>query len=389
MSSEVLLSGVSSTLLPPEITGPIFTKATEQSAVMRLARQVPLSITAQTAIPIPLDVPVADWVSEGGSKPVSTAGVNVKTMTGKKVAVLVPVSQEVVNTNAAALWSQLQQDLPTAIARAFDSAAIHGRTIAGGNGPFSDYLAATTNSVTLGTAAASAGGMYTDIVNGEALVENANWDFTGFAADPRIRTALKLSVDTIGRPLFQPELLSGANGIGDGSSGNGSLDGFPIAFNRGVSGSLYRQSNVNSRSVRDAVTATDTSLVSASAAFSSADVGKAVTGTDIFAGTTISSVTNATTVVLSHATTATATGETVTIAGAADSKLRAIGGDWGQTAYGVGMDLSIRLSNQASYTDSDGTVHSAFQENLVLLLAEAYYGFVMGETAAFVKYVSS
>ena len=87
--APVTLSGVNSTLLPPEITGPIFTKAVEQSAVMRLARRVPLSVTAQTAIPIPLDVPVADWVVEGGKKPVSSSGVNVKTMAGKKVAVLI------------------------------------------------------------------------------------------------------------------------------------------------------------------------------------------------------------------------------------------------------------------------------------------------------------
>jgi hypothetical protein len=56
-------------LLPPTITGPIFAKATEQSAVMSLARRVPLSVNAHTAIPVPMDVPVADWVGEGGVKP--------------------------------------------------------------------------------------------------------------------------------------------------------------------------------------------------------------------------------------------------------------------------------------------------------------------------------
>lgn len=70
-----------------------------------------------------------------------------------------------------------------------------------------------------------------------------------------------------------------------------------------------------SRSVTDGVTNTDTSLVSATAAFTSADVGKAVNGAGITPGTRIASVTNATTVVLSSATTATATGVTVTIGG--------------------------------------------------------------------------
>jgi hypothetical protein len=49
------------------------------------------------------------------------------------------------------------------------------------------------------------------------------------------------------------------------------------------------------------------------------------------------------------------------------------------------MDISIRISQEASYFDGT-TWHSAFQENLVLLLAEAYYGFVMGAKRAFVAY---
>ena len=387
--APVTLSGVNSTLLPPEITGPIFTKAVEQSAVMRLARRVPLSVTAQTAIPIPLDVPVADWVVEGGKKPVSSSGVNVKTMAGKKVAVLIPVSEEVANNNPAALWTQLQSDLPTSIARAFDHAAIHGTTVSGETGPFADFLASTSKEVKLGTAAAAAGGMYTDIVNGEKLVEDDNWDFSGFVADPRIRTALKLSTDAYGRPLFTPDVISGT-GIGDGASGSGSLDGFPIAYNRGVSGKLYRQSNANSRTVTDGVTTSaSTTITSASAGFYAGDVGKTVTGLGIPTSTTIASVTNATTAVLSAAATATGTKVSLTVAGSADSLLRAMGGDWSQAAYGVGMDITIKRSFEASYVDTDGTTHSAFQENLVLILAEAYYGFVVGETEAFVRYMDS
>jgi hypothetical protein len=62
-------------------------------------------------------------------------------MTGKKVALLVPVSDEVVMTNPAGLYDQLQQDLPTAISRAFDYAAINGKSIrTGAAGPFSDNL---------------------------------------------------------------------------------------------------------------------------------------------------------------------------------------------------------------------------------------------------------
>jgi hypothetical protein len=56
------LNAVNSTLLPATITEPIFAKVSEQSAVAKLARRVPLSVSANTAIPVPMDVPVAGWV---------------------------------------------------------------------------------------------------------------------------------------------------------------------------------------------------------------------------------------------------------------------------------------------------------------------------------------
>jgi hypothetical protein len=60
-------------------------------------------------------------------------------------------------------------------------------------------------------------------------------------------------------------------------------------------------------------TSSSTTLTSATAAFTSADVGRTISGSGISGGTTISSVTNGTTIVLSAAATATATGVSITI----------------------------------------------------------------------------
>ena len=78
------------------------------------------------------------------------------------------------------------------------------------------------------------------------------------------------------------------------------------------------------------------------------------------------------------------TSPTVTVAATAPTgtTLRAIGGDWSQCAYGVGMDINIRVSTEASYVDEAGNTVSAFQSNLVLLLVEAYFGFVKSDAAA-------
>jgi hypothetical protein len=127
-----------------------------------------------------------------------------------------------------------------------------------------------------------------------------------------LKPKLLLSTDTTGRPIFVDTTTGGID-----AAGGGTLIGEPLAYSRGVSGKLIRQS------------------------------------------------------------------------GLADTGLRAIGGDWSQCAYGVGMDITVRVSTEATYIDEDGVVHSAFQENLVLLLAEAYFGFVCGDVNAFVAYLGT
>ena len=412
------LSSVSSTLLPPTITGPIFAKASEQSAVQRLARKVPLSVNANTAIPVPMDVPEADWVGEGGVKPAAEKAVGVKQMTGKKLAVLVPVSEEVANTNPAGLYDQVINDLPTALARAFDFACINGKSLRTGNaGPFPEYLAQATNTVALGTAAANAGGLYTDLVNGAGKVIDSNYDFTGFAADKRMLIDSMLSVDANGRPLFiGTDSAPGLAALNGTTSGGGSLAGLPAFFSQGVSGKFWRQGdNVQTVTINGTPTGGNFNLYSGgnsttlayNAAASTVQTAIRAWG-GIYAGVTVSgsaggpftiTFPNATSNVMvpsapfsvdqSALTGGTAATSQATIAatgqGGVDTQLRAVGGDWTQAAYGVGMDISLRISKEASYFDGTNW-HSAFQENLVLVLAEAYYGFVMGAKRAFVTY---
>jgi len=401
----VQLSNVSSTLLPPIITEPIFKKASETSAVMQLARRVPLSVTAQTAIPVPLDVPTAGWVSEGAQKPVQTGGVGVKTMTGKKVALLVPVSQEVVMSNAAGLYDQLQQDLPTAISRAFDYAAIHGLDLkTGGAGPFSDYLTQTPNAQVIGATAANAGGVYADLWKGiQQVVNIPGMDFGGFAADPRLVPECALSVDNNGRPLFVDSSFN-ANSPTNASR---SLVGYNVAFNTGVSGKYYRQGDTvqtvtvngtptggtfklaiqNAQTATIAYNATAATVQTAINAILPTAAAAAVTGSAGGPYTVTFGVGPAMVLEANGAALTGGTTPSVTVAQSPelDSGLRAIGGDWSQCAYGVGMDISIKVSTEANYYDGS-TWHSAFQENLVLLLVEAYYGFVVGRAEAFVAY---
>jgi hypothetical protein len=400
------LSNTATQLLPPTITGPIFDKAVEQSAVMSLARRVPLSMAANTAVPVPMDIPTADWVAEGGVKPASQVGVGVKVMSGKKVALLVPVSDEVVATNPAGLYDQLQQDLPTAIARAFDYAAIAGKSLrTGAAGPFSDYIALTPNSVALGTASQATGGVYTDLVNCVGKVVDNNYDMTGWAADPRVRVDAMLATDTQGRPLLN------TNAPGQGGLTGADLLGWPAFFNKGISGRYWRAGNsVQTITVTGTPTGGsfvigsggNTLTVAYNAAAATVQTGVQAWGGIYSTVTVTGSAGGPFTVTFPAITSNVApeaapftvvstslTGGTnpkVTIAatasGAVDSTIRAVAGDWSQAAYGVGMDITFKVSTEANYFDGTNW-HSAFQENLTLLLVEAYYGFVLGNPNAF------
>lgn len=401
------LSSVAPQLLPPEVAQPIFEKTEEVSAVQQLARRVPLSLSAATSIPVSMDIPAAGWVSEGAPKPVGSGAFGVKQMTGKKVALIVPVSEEVARTNPAGLYDQLQQDLPVAIARAFDHAAIHGKDLrTGGAGPFADYLTKGASSIELGTASQGTGSTYTDLVNGEKLVVDAGYDFTGFAADPRLRPTLKLSTDTTGRPLWVDNPQAGINA--------GSLIGYNAFYNRGVSGA-YRRSGDRVQVVtitgsptggtfRLAVGGVSTGDIAYNAASSAVQTAVRAIGTP-WAGATVSGSAGgpytitlsplggaAAPIVVSASALTGGTSPAVVVAQSPsiDTKLRAIGGDWSQAAWGSGMDITIRISNEASVVDENGNTISAFQNNLVLLLVEAHYGFVKSDAlGAFVTYTDA
>jgi len=96
-----------------------------------------------------------------------------------------------------------------------------------------------------------------------------------------------------------------------------------VAFAAPMTATLpAKLTGANTRTVADGVTTlSSTTLTSATAAFVASDVGKTVAGTGIPTGTTIASVTNATTVVMSAAATAAGTGVSVTITGAGSTLL--------------------------------------------------------------------
>jgi hypothetical protein len=220
-----------------------------------------------------------------------------------------------------------------------------------------------------------------------------------------------LATDTVGRPLFVGQ--DTALGLNNpNSSGSGTLAGLPAYFSQGVSGRYWREGDKTQTATINgtptggtftlssggnstvlAYNASAGTIQTAIQAWGGIYAGVTVTGSGPYTITFVDATSNVNAAAAPFAANGSAltggTNPSVTIAatgaGGVDTNVRAIGGDWSQCAYGVGMDISIKISNEASYFDGT-TWHSAFQENLVLLLAEAYFGFVVGRTDAFCTY---
>lgn len=64
------------------------------------------------------------------------------------------------------------------------------------------------------------------------------------------------------------------------------------------------------------------------------------------------------------------------------------GGDWSQTAWGAVGGISYKVSTDATVT-INGELVSLFENNLVAILAEAEYGWLVNDPQAFVEYVNA
>lgn len=73
---------------------------------------------------------------------------------------------------------------------------------------------------------------------------------------------------------------------------------------------------------------------------------------------------------------------------AATPKIYGYLGDWTQVAWGAVGGISYKVSTEAAVT-INGTLVSLFENNLVAILAEAEYGFLVNDAASFVKFTNA
>lgn len=188
--------------LSPEESAPIFNEARRGSVFQQLIPQVPLGINGQK-IPVRAGKTTANWVGEGGRKPQTDLGLDILTIEPKKLAAIVVMSAEVVRANPGNIVNEIRSDLAGAFATAFDLAVAYNVGGDGtGSGPFDNYLAETSKSVTLGTTTKANGGIHGDLVEGMRLLVADGKKLRGFALDDSVEPDFWGATDGNGHPLY-------------------------------------------------------------------------------------------------------------------------------------------------------------------------------------------
>lgn len=181
--------------LPADISAEILAKTQEESAIMRLARQISLPGRG-VEIPVITADPTAEWVAETAAKPVSTPGLSKKIMTAYKLAVIVPFSNEF-RRDAAALYDALVERLPRSLAYQFDQTVIGAVQAPGAN--FDQLNGGTPEALD-----------YAGLVAADAAIAAAGGEMNGIALAPAGKATLLGAVDLTGRPLFINTVAEGA-----------------------------------------------------------------------------------------------------------------------------------------------------------------------------------
>jgi HK97 family phage major capsid protein len=184
--------------LPTEVSAEIMQKAQENSAVMQLAKKIPLPGRGLT-IPVITGDPEAAWVGETNKKPVSNPGITQKIMQGYTMAVIVPFSNQF-KRDAKALYDALLERLPLALGQKFDHTVYGGVEAPGSN--FDTFAEVTAQSVD--------SSVYDALVAADTDIAVHGGILNGYALSPQAKGVLLGAKDTTNRPLFINSAAEGA-----------------------------------------------------------------------------------------------------------------------------------------------------------------------------------
>ena len=217
-------------LIPIQESREIIQGVVEQSAVLQRGRRLANMTAAQASMPVLDLLPVAYFVNGEGSaakKKLTTMKWGKKKIYAEEIAVIVPISEAVLDDADYDIWGEVRPRLVEAFGQKIDGAVLFGV-----DKPEKWRTDVVTTAVKAGSYVKLGSDLY-DSILGEggsiAKVEESGYFVNGHMADITMRAKLRGLKDTTGQPVFKSDMQSGTTYTLDGSPMNFPRNG---AFDR-------------------------------------------------------------------------------------------------------------------------------------------------------------
>lgn len=204
--NNVLTTSDVGDLIPEPVSQQIIQALPQRSVAMNLFRTVRMS-TKTNKMPVLSALPAAYWVQgETGLKQSTEMAWTSKVLVAEELAVIMPVSQQLLDDASFPIWSEVQPRLVEAFGAKIDQAAIFGN-----DKPASWPDDIVTQATAAGNTVASGTGIdiAADLNEVFAEVEGDGYDVTGIGARRTFRGQLRGLRATDGVPIYQPSLVVG------------------------------------------------------------------------------------------------------------------------------------------------------------------------------------
>lgn len=185
-----IFRGTTGVYLPTEVSSEIWSRAQEESSVMRLATPMSMPGSGVTVRMITGD-PTANWVGETNQIGVSKGAQDKKDITPYKMGLIIPFSYEYLRDDAR-MYEELIARVPAVFAEKFDGTVFGKYDVPGANfDQLNNCTAVNVND-----------DLWAGFVAADAAVANNNATLNGYCISPKLKAMLLNAKDGNERPLF-------------------------------------------------------------------------------------------------------------------------------------------------------------------------------------------
>lgn len=184
-------------LIPAEMANEIIKDVVSNSAMMRLAKVVPMNAPTKQ-FPVELTKAGAYWVGEGQKITVDKASWATVELVAKKLAVIVPATKEALQDGSINVLQEVKTQIAEAMAGAFDEAALFGT-----NSPYGTNKSIVEIAKQNSKKITATNNIIKDLSDVMGLVEEEELEPNAFVASRALKAELRNAENGAGYSIFE------------------------------------------------------------------------------------------------------------------------------------------------------------------------------------------